>query len=62
MLEVALIHRTSLGVVIMINCTSITFNSANNKYTIHGAYATTPTTVQDVVVNQNEFLVRIMES
>lgn len=62
MLEVALIHKTSLGVVIMINCTSITFNSTNNTYTIHGAYATTPTTVQDVSVNANDFLVRIMES
>lgn len=62
MMEVCMIHKNSLGVVVMINCTSITFNSTNNTYTIHGAYATTPTTVQDVSVNANDFLVRIMES
>lgn len=62
MMEVCMIHKSSLGVVVMINCTSITFNSTNNTYTIHGAYATTPTTVQDVSVNANDFLVRIMES
>lgn len=62
MMEVCLIHRGSLGVVVMINCDSITFNASNNIYTVHGAYATSPTTIQSVTVNAQDFLVRIMNS
>lgn len=62
MMKVCILHRASLGVVVMINVTSIVFNSATNLYTIHGAYATTPTTIQDVTVNAQDFMVRIMSN
>ncbi len=62
MMKVCILHRASLGVVVMINVTSIVFNQATNLYTIHGAYATTPTSIQDVNVNAQDFMVRIMSN
>lgn len=62
MMRVILLHRTSGSVVVVVNATSITFNSSNNLYTVHGAYATTPTSITDISVNAEQYLVRILES
>ena len=62
MMNVCVLHKSSMSIVNIVNVDSITFSSTTNMYTIHGAYATSPTTMQDITLNRELYIVRIMAS
>lgn len=62
MMNVCVLHKSSMSIVNIVNVDSIIFNVSTNMYTIHGAYATDPTNVQNIVLNHELYLIRIMSN
>ena len=62
MMNVCIIHKTSMTVSNIINCDSIVYNSTTGNIDIHGAYATSPTSVQTFNIPPDKFLIRIMSN
>ena len=62
MFNVVLIYRDHMSMTNIVNCSSLTYNSANNTYTIVGALASSPTTQQTFTFANDGIIIRIMQN
>ena len=55
-------YRDHMSITNIVNCSSLTYNSANNTYTIVGALASSPTTQQTFTFANDGIIIRIMQN
>ena len=62
MFNVVLMFTTHMSVTNIVNCTSLSYDSTTNTYTIVGALASSPTTTQTFTFANSGIIIRIMRN
>lgn len=62
MFNVVLMFTTHMSVTNIVNCTSLSYDSTTNTYTIVGALASSPTITQTFTFANSGIIIRIMQN